>query len=58
MRVEIRNDSVLIDGYVNAVGRDSKPIRGENGERFLEQIVPEYLTWNKMFHIIFDIDNI
>ena len=40
MRVEIRNDSVLIDGYVNAVGRDSKPIRGENGERFLEQIVP------------------
>ncbi len=40
MRVEIRNDSVLIDGYVNAVGRDSRPIRGENGERFLEQIVP------------------
>ena len=40
MRVEIRSDSVLIDGYVNAVGRDSKPIRGENGERFLEQIVP------------------
>ena len=24
MRIEIRNDAVLIDGYVNAVERDSK----------------------------------
>ncbi|MFW5632863.1 MAG: HK97 family phage prohead protease [Acetivibrio ethanolgignens] len=40
MRIELRSDSVLIDGYVNAVGRDSRPIRGENGERFIEQIVP------------------
>ena len=26
MRIEIRNDSVLIDGYVNAVARDSRPM--------------------------------
>ena len=39
MRVEIRNDSVLIDGYVNAVGRDSKPIPYING-KFIEQIEP------------------
>lgn len=40
VRVEIRNDSILIDGYVNAVGRDSRPLRGRNGEKFIEQIVP------------------
>ena len=41
MRIEIRNDSVLIDGYVNAVGRDSRPMRDrKTGERFVEQIVP------------------
>lgn len=39
MRVEIRSDSVLIDGYVNAVGRDSKPIPCING-KFIEQIEP------------------
>lgn len=39
MRVEIRNDSVLIDGYVNAVARDSKPIPYLNG-KFIEQIEP------------------
>ena len=27
MRVEVRNDSVFIHGYVNAVERLSKPIR-------------------------------
>lgn len=40
MRIEVRNDSVLIDGYVNAVGRDSRPLRNKNGERYVEQIVP------------------
>lgn len=40
MRIEVRNDSVLIDGYVNAVGRDSRPLRDRNGERYVEQIVP------------------
>lgn len=41
MRIELRNDSVLIDGYVNAVGRDSRPMRDKKtGKRFVEQIVP------------------
>jgi hypothetical protein len=26
MRIEIRNDSVMLDGYVNAVERDSRPV--------------------------------
>lgn len=40
MKIEIRNDSVLIEGYVNAVGRDSRPITGKDGKCFVEQIVP------------------
>lgn len=40
MRIEVRNDSVLIDGYVNAVGRDSRPMRDKSGQRYVEQIVP------------------
>ena len=41
MRIEIRNDSVLLDGYVNAIGRDSRPMLDENGEKFVEQISPK-----------------
>lgn len=37
MRIEIRNDSVLLDGYVNAVERFSKPIPSIKG-KFVEQI--------------------
>lgn len=41
MRIEIRADSVLIEGYVNAVARDSRPMRDrKTGKRFVEQIVP------------------
>lgn len=41
MRIEIRSDSVVIDGYVNAVARDSRPMRDRvTGQRFVEQIVP------------------
>ena len=40
MRIEIRNDSVLLDGYVNAVLRDSRPIPRQGGTRFVEQIMP------------------
>lgn len=41
MRVEIRNDSVIIEGYVNAVARDSRPMRDKKtGKRFVEQVVP------------------
>ena len=41
MRIEIRNDSVVLDGYVNAVARDSRPMLDENGEKFVEQISPK-----------------
>lgn len=40
MRIEIRNDSVIIDGYVNAVARDSKPLSDGGGKKFFEQIMP------------------
>lgn len=41
MRIEIRSDSVVIEGYVNAVARDSRPIRDrKTGKRFVEQINP------------------
>lgn len=40
MRIEIRNESILLDGYVNAVARDSRPIPSNRG-RFVEQIVPK-----------------
>lgn len=41
MRIEIRNDRVILDGYVNAVARDSRPMLDENGEKFVEQITPK-----------------
>ena len=41
LRIEIRNDSVLLDGYVNAVARDSRPMLDEKGEKFVEQISPK-----------------
>ena len=41
MRIEIRNDSVLLDVYVNAITRDSRPMLDENGEKFVEQINPK-----------------
>lgn len=41
MQIEIRNDSVVIDGYVNAVARDSRPLRDKEGKKFIEQIVPK-----------------
>lgn len=40
MRVEIRADSVLIEGYVNTVARDSRPLMAADGSRFVEQIMP------------------
>ena len=41
MRIEIRNNSVLLDGYVNAIARDSKPMLDDNGKKFVEQISPK-----------------
>lgn len=43
MRIEIRSDSVLLDGYVNAVGRDSRPLyakREGKNVKCVEQIEP------------------
>jgi HK97 family phage prohead protease len=40
MRIEIRSDSVLLDGYVNAVGRYSRVLPSPKG-KFIEQIVPK-----------------
>lgn len=37
MRIEIRNDSVILDGYVNAVERDSKLLPSVQG-KFVERI--------------------
>src|SRR5574344_954905 len=43
MKIEIRNDSVILDGYVNAVARDSKELK-EGGTSFIEQIEPQVFT--------------
>lgn len=37
MKVEIRSDSVLVEGYVNAIERNSKPLHSRIG-RFIERI--------------------
>lgn len=37
--IKVRANKVIIDGYVNAVGRDSRIIV-ENGNKFVEQIKP------------------
>lgn len=39
MRIEIRSDSVILDGYVNAVGRDSRPVITPRG-KCIERIEP------------------
>lgn len=40
MKVEIRNESVEISGYVNAVGRESRPLRNSDGGYFTEIVQP------------------
>lgn len=40
MRIEIRGNQVILDGYVNAVGRDSRALPSPKG-KFIEQIVPK-----------------
>lgn len=39
MKLTIRNDSVEVSGYVNAVGRDSRPLADASGY-FVEQVQP------------------
>ena len=40
MRIQVRNNEVLIDGYVNAVERDSKVLQDAKG-KFIERIMPK-----------------
>ena len=39
MKIEVRSDHVLISGYVNAVGRDSRPLPSPTG-KFVEMVEP------------------
>lgn len=41
MKIEVREDKVIIDGYVNAVDRNSKVLRKKNGKKFIEKIMPK-----------------
>ncbi len=40
MKVMIRADTIEIEGYVNAVGRDSRTLKDEYGYPFVEQMQP------------------
>lgn len=40
IKIEIRNDTAIISGYVNGVGRDSRIIPSPKGG-FIEQVVPK-----------------
>ena len=40
MRIEIRGNQAMLDGYVNAVGRDSRVLPSPKG-KFIEQIKPK-----------------
>ncbi|MCT4543493.1 MAG: HK97 family phage prohead protease [Vallitalea sp.] len=41
MKLEIRNDSVVVEGYVNALCRDSKILIDKTGKKFVEQVLPK-----------------
>lgn len=40
MKIEIRNNHVTVEGYVNAVGRDSRVMYDIKGNKFVEQVAP------------------
>lgn len=40
MKIEIREDKIILDGYVNVVSRDSRILPSSQG-KFIEQIVPK-----------------
>ncbi|MEG1873596.1 MAG: HK97 family phage prohead protease, partial [Ruthenibacterium sp.] len=40
LKIEVRTDSVILEGYVNAVGRDSRLIPSGEGA-YVEQVVPK-----------------
>lgn len=39
MKITLRTDSIEVEGYVNAVGRDSRMLMDENGYSFREQLI-------------------
>jgi len=53
MRIEIRNNQVLLDGYVNAVDRESRVLPSPRG-RFVEKIVPK--TFEKALQKATDVE--
>ena len=40
VKIEVREDKVIIDGYVNAVDRFSKVLKDRKG-KFIEKILPK-----------------
>lgn len=40
MKIEIRSGSVTLEGYVNAVDRDSRTLGAPGGKMFVERVVP------------------
>lgn len=41
MQIEIRADKVVLDGYVNVTGRDSRIMTNVDGTKFIEQVKPK-----------------
>lgn len=41
MQIEIRADKVVLDGYVNVTGRDSRIMTNADGTKFIEQVKPK-----------------
>jgi len=54
MKIEIRSDCVVLDGYVNAVARDSRIMLDEYNNKFVEQITPG--TFTRALQIATNID--
>lgn len=41
MKIEIRSNTAVIEGYVNAVGRDSRILMSPEKGKFVEQVLPK-----------------
>lgn len=44
MEIRVKKDSIIVEGYVNAVARDSKKIHAATGD-FIEQVLPR--VWSR-----------
>lgn len=44
MKIELRSNEIVLEGYVNAVARDSKVIKDKKGNSIVEQIEPGAFT--------------